>query len=352
MLENGENDRMSDRRIKNMQDFAEVSGISRPTLSKFFHNPESVRVSTREKIEAALTEYDYRPNFFAINQNRKLTTTIGIVVPYLADPYFAEIARSIETICIEAGFSPSLFSSHGNKEHEKEILATLRSMKPAGVLLAPLGRLSNPDFVEQFCKDVPTVLFDSNIEDVGDVFVGSDNSQFTSLMVEYLCRTGEPPCFFGMETPPNPNARKRRSGFISAMESHGHSVNIIEAKGEGWALEEVGLREGMRFIESGMFQSKTILCSNDRLAIGLLAACYRKGLKVGVAKGSDLRVAGLDGHPFSSYTCPSLTTVSHDYDAISRRSFESLVTMMDKGPEPTGRIEKLFEGKLMMRASA
>jgi DNA-binding LacI/PurR family transcriptional regulator len=343
---------MSDRRIKNMEEFAEVSGISRPTLSKFFHNPDSVRVSTRGKIEAALSEYDYRPNFFAINQNRKLTKTIGIVVPYLADPFFAEIARLMETKCIEAGFSPSLFSSHGKKELENEILDTLRSMKPAGVLFAPLGRSSDPHIVEQFCQDVPTVLFDSNIEGVGDVFVGSDNPQFTSLMVEYLCRTGEPPSFFEMKTPPNPNAGKRRFGYLSAMQTQGHASNIFEAKGEGWALEEIGLREGMRFIDSGMFQSKTVLCSNDRLAIGFLAACYQKGLKVGIAEGCDIRVAGLDGHPFSSFTCPSLTTVSHDYEAISLRGFESLLTIMEKGKGTGGRIEKLFEGKLMMRASA
>lgn len=60
---------MSGPRIKNMEEFAKVSDISRPTLSKYFNNSESVRKSTRAKIEAALEEYDYRPNIFAINQN-------------------------------------------------------------------------------------------------------------------------------------------------------------------------------------------------------------------------------------------------------------------------------------------
>ncbi len=343
---------MSDRKIRNMEEFAEVSGISRPTLSKFFHDQESVRASTREKIETALSEYDYRPNFFAINQNRKLTKTIGIVVPYLADPFFGEIARTIETMCIEAGYSPSLFSSHGKRELENEILDTLRSMKPTGVLLAPLGRSSDADYVAQFCKDIPTVIFDSNIEDVGTVFVGSDNPQFTSLIVEYLCRTGEPPSFFEMKTPPNPNARKRRAGYLSAMQAQGYKPDIFEAEGEGWALEDIGLREGIKYIDSGSFKSKTILCSNDRLAIGFLAACFQKGLKVGITEECDIRVAGMDGHPFSKFTCPSLTTVSHDYEAISQRSLESLFLMLEKGKGSGMRMEKLFEGKLLMRSSA
>ena len=343
---------MRDRKVKTMEELAEVSGISRPTLSKYFNDPDSVRTTTRGKILLALEKYDYRPNIFAINQNRKLTKTIGIVVPYLADPYFAEIARRIETLCIEAGYSPSLFSSHGKRELEIDILDTLRSMKPAGVLLAPLGRSSDVAVLESFCADVPTVLFDSNIEAVGDVFVGSDNPQFTSLMVEYLCRTAEPPVFLEMETPPNPNARKRRHGYITAMEKRGHEPSIVKAAGEGWALEEIGRDGGIKLIESGQLKSSTVLCSNDRLAIGFLAACYQKEIRVGISENCDLRVAGMDGHPFSSFTCPPLTTVSHDYEAISEHSMEVLFGKMESHRAGNARVENLFEGRLLMRDSA
>ena len=127
---------MTNAKIKNMVDFAGVSGISRPTVSKYFNDPSSVRASTRERIEKALEEYDYRPNMFAMNQNRKLTRNIGIVVPYLADPFFAEIARTIEQRCIDAGYRPTLYSSHGEQDHENDILDSLRSLKPAGVLFS------------------------------------------------------------------------------------------------------------------------------------------------------------------------------------------------------------------------
>ena len=131
---------LSDAKIKNMEEFSAISGISRPTVSKYFHDPDSVRQSTRERIETALEKYDYRPNIFAMNQNRKLTKNVGIVVPLLADPYFAEIARNLERRCIDAGYRPTLFSAHGDPKLEVEVLENLRSMKPAGVLLAPLGR--------------------------------------------------------------------------------------------------------------------------------------------------------------------------------------------------------------------
>ena len=87
---------MTGGRIRNMEEFANVSGISRPTVSKYFNDPASVRPSTRARIEAALELHEYRPNIYAMNQNRKLTKNIGILVPLLSDPYFAEIARNLE----------------------------------------------------------------------------------------------------------------------------------------------------------------------------------------------------------------------------------------------------------------
>ncbi len=334
-----------------METFARVSGISRPTVSKYFHDPASVRKTTRAKIERALETYDYSPNVYAINQNRRLTKTIGIVVPYLADPFFAEMARKIERRCIDAGFSPLLFSSHGRAALEADILRSLRSLKPAGVLLAPLGRESDRDILGGFCEDVPTILFDANVEGLGAAFVGSDNFQSVPLMVDYLCRTGAPPCFFEMP-PVNPNANKRRRAYTQAMTRLGHQPVIVSVRGEGWNFEEVGYSEGLRAIDERAFSTGTVLCSNDRLAIGLLAAAYEKGLRVGRGPGSALRIAGHDDHPFSRYTCPALTTVAQDYDAISDRTVEALFAVIEAAERPAERIEKLFPGTLVMRDSA
>lgn len=343
---------MGKPKIQNMEEFAEFSGISRPTISKYFNDPESVRPKTRDKIERSLARCDYRPNIFAINQNRKLTKNVGIVVPYLADPFFAEMARRIETLVIAAGFQPILLSSHGEPELEKDNLASLRSIKPAGVLLAPLGRASDRAVIESFCADVPTVCFDANIEGAGDAFVGHNNAQAMEVMSEYLVRSGEPPVFFEMRNPPNPNANKRRNAYIEIMEKLGHTPHIVQAKGEGWRLEEIGFREGRQALIDKAFATNTIFCSNDRLAIGFLAAAYELGLRVGLSDDCALRVAGHDNHPFSSFTCPTLTTVSHDYSAITARSVEILLELIEGQERGSRGRTILFDGQLIMRSSA
>ena len=343
---------MGEKRVKNMEELASVSGISRPTLSKYFHDPTSVRKSTRERIEVALEEFDYRPNIFAINQNRKQTRNIGIVVPYLADPFFAEIARKIEGLVVAAGYRAILLSSNGDPEGEVENLESLRSIKPAGVLLAPLGRRSEKGAIEAFCKDVDTVLFDCNIKGMGDAFVGHDNVHATTLICEYLCRVGDPPVFFEMRTPSNPNAYRRRRTFCEVMERLGHSPRLIQVEGSGWEFERIGMEGGLKMLEGRELDSDTILCSNDRLAIGLLNAAYQKGLRVGRGYGTALRIAGHDNHPFSRFTCPPLTTVSHDYEAIAEKSVQRLFRLIDSGERSEFPEEILFEGKLILRESA
>ena len=341
---------MPGRKIKTMGELAEVSGISRPTLSKYFQDPDSVRKSTRTRVESAIGEYDYRPNIFAINQHRKLTKTIGIVVPYLADPFFVEIVRMIERLCIDVGYWPIMFSAHGQQQLENDALATLESLRPAGALVAPLGRSSDFGTVQRFTEEVPTVIFDSNLT-VGRAFVGSDNFQSIPLIVNYLCRTGEPPCFFEM-LPVNPNANKRREAYVQAMERLGHDPKVIRVAGSDWNFERIGYEGGLQLIAERSLPSDTVLCSNDRLAIGLLAAAYQKGLRVGHGPGCAIRVAGHDDHPWSQFTCPPLTTVSQDYRSIAKRSVEVLFELIDGKFDSEDRPEELFEGRLVPRVSA
>ena len=343
---------MASRKIRNMEEFAAASGISRPTVSKYFNDPASVRASTRKKIEVALKKFDYRPNIYAMNQNRKLTKNIGIVVPYLADPFFAEIARNLEQRCIAAGFRPTLYSAHGKPDQEIEIFDGLRSLKPAGVLLAPLGRASVRQEVERFCRDVPTVLFDSNIDGLGEAFVGSDNMSFVNQTVDYLTRSGEPPVFFEMKYPANPNANKRRLAYLARMEKLGLEPQVISIEGHGWAFEEIGRQGALKVLSEKLLTTNTVLCSNDRLAIGFLSACWEYGVGVGIGEQYELRVASQDDHPFSRFTCPPLTTAAHSYDLVADRAVESLLELIEAGGKLGSRVETVFPARLILRGSA
>jgi len=101
-----------------------------------------------------------------------------------------------------------------------------------------------------------------------------------------------------------------------------------------------------------MLPTDAVICSNDRLAIGFLAACFEKGVRVGRSDGCTLRVASHDDHPYSRFTCPALTTAAHDYAAVSDRAVETLFRLIENGGQFKKRIEELFPSQLIIRESA
>ncbi|ACB96089.1 LacI family DNA-binding transcriptional regulator [Beijerinckia indica] len=335
-------------KIRSMEEFAAASGISRPTLSKYFSDPSSVRKSTRQRIETALVEHEYRPNIFAISQNRKRPMNVGILIPHLTDPYFAELVRHIEARCASMGFWAIILSSHGDPDLEERALRTLLSLKLAGAIVAPLGTRSNCDTFKALCKELPIVFLDSRI-DLEVPFVGTDNRASIELLVEYLVRTGEPPCFLDMPHV-NQNALERRQAFEEAARKAKFEPHVIPARTLDWNFEQIGFDVVTAYLRGSGLPSRTLLCANDRLAFGALAAAYKSGLKVGREDNADLRIAGHDDHPLSRFACPSLTTIAQDYEGLASSAFDILVGRLD-GEEnmPTS---ELLSSRLVMRDSA
>jgi len=324
-----------------------MTGLSRPTVSKYFDDPESVRASTRERIEAALEKYDYRPNFFAVNQNRRNPKTLGIVVPQFTDPFYAEIVGLIERAAIAAGYSAITLSSHGSPQDEARAIEMIRSLNIGGVILSPLGRDSDTEAIARLQEEVPLLLLDSHIEGLNATSLSCDNAQGISLMVDYLCATGTAPCYVDMPEV-NSTARERREAYVAAMDARGLEPLVLAPPETGWRFELIGAEVARVALDSGGFPSSTVLCGNDRSAIGVLSSVGRAGIAVG--RDGDLRIAGHDDHPTSAFTCPSLTTVAQDTAGLAERAIEITLDMVSQGSAPVRHERR--PSRLILRESA
>jgi DNA-binding LacI/PurR family transcriptional regulator len=336
---------------KTMQDFADACGVSRPTLSKYFDDPSSVKSVTRKRIEAALAASDYRPNLYARNLNRKRTRNVGILVASITDPFYAEMVSRLELSFRDEGYLPVVFSSHGLPELEVEAAHTMMAMKVAGAVLAPLGLKSDPRVFEKLSDSIPIVYFDTYIE--GDTpFIGNNNIQSVSTMVDYLCRSGDAPAYFDIPHV-NHNSGERVASYVGAMESLGLEPLVFgNTKDYSWDFERIGYEQTDAMLTAGGLPAKTILCANDRLAFGVMAAAYAHGLEIGRRPGSHLRIAAHDDHPLSRYTCPPLTTMAQDFAAMAGRSVETLLSMLD-GEETNVAAKKIsLNATLVMRSTA
>ena len=330
-----------------MEEFAEVVGLSRPTVSKFFDDPTSVREGTRQKIEAALKRYDFRPNLFAVNLNRRRSKIIGLIVPDPVDPFYAALTRRIESRAAEAGYLAFVLSSDGNPDLEEKAIKTFSALNVAGAIIAPLGTTSHRPRIRALGKSMPLIFVDSRLDDQGP-FVGTDNRQSISLMTDYLSRSGQSPTYFDMPAVNN-NALERRAAYQDAMTRLGLKPAFAPVKPrQTWDFEKFAFDETVRILGSRGFPTNTILCANDRLAFGVMAAAYQAGLKVGIDAGCDIRVAGHDNHSLSAYTCPPLTTIAQNYNEIGRRALDLLFRQVGVA---SGRDEDLpADGCILLNA--
>ena len=333
-----------------MEEFSRAIGLSRPTVSRYFSDPNSVRPRTRLLIEEGIRTYGYSPNFFASNLTRRSARAVGIIVPSIIDAFFGELVSTIELLVEERGYLTVLQSSHNDATMERRALARLLSMDVAGIAMAPLGFSSDIEAIEKAMRQVPIVFMDSRLRE-GLPYVGTDNRQSISIMVDYLCRSGSPPALFTMPAV-NANVTERREAYRARMTELGHEPRILNPEDEllGDDYERYGYERFLTLPPERLAGVRTILCPNDRVALGLLAAAKRLGLTVGPGPDNDLRVASHDGQRFGAFAAPSLTTSAQNTKAIAEIVAQTLVGLETGGHVPEKDV--LLDGIIIFRDSA
>ncbi|MCB2130623.1 MAG: LacI family DNA-binding transcriptional regulator [Rhodobacteraceae bacterium] len=345
---------MKKPKVNTMEELAEAIGVSRPTLSRYFQSPELVRRTTSLKIQRGLAKVEYVPNFFATRLNRKSTGIIGVIIPYLNDLFFSNLLECIEIAAMEAGYSVISKCSHSDPTIEAGAAESFMSMNVDGVLVAPLGNQSDADVHQRLQSRIPFVLVDSRPATMPDVdFVGTNHVQSTGLITEYLCRVGGPPVFLAMPRV-NFNALEREKAYIAKMNELGHKPTVIGVQPveNHWHFEAHGEAVLSAHLARGQLGNESILCANDRVAIGALRAAARHGLSPGRGREGGLRIAGHDDNPLCPFTVPALTTVAQNFEAIAKASISRLVAIIRTQVAGGAAQVQLFDGELKIRESA
>lgn len=332
-----------------MEQFARLCGLSRPTLSRYFNDPESVRAKTQKIIREGIEKHNYTPNFLASSLIRGQMKAIGIVIPSLIDPFYSELVNAIELAAEESGYLTVLQSSHNDPRRERRAISRLLSLDVAGIAIAPLGYNSDADIIMSAREQVPIVIMDSRLQP--DVpYIGTNNVQSVGLMVDYLCRCGPPPALFTMPAM-NINVVERREAYCNRMQTLGHEPVILNP--DDARIEDDYENYGyQRFLSLGPDRLEgihSILCPNDRVALGVIAAATKLGLSVGKGPEDDLRIAGHDGQHFGAYTQPQLTTVEQDITGMG----ETVAAALLEGvTHPAFSNDFLLDGRFVGRDSA
>lgn len=304
-----------------LKDVAALAGVSVKTVSNVVSGYTYVAPPTREKVERALAELDYRPNLSARNLRQGRTGVIALALPELDAPYFAELTRFVIDAAAERGWTIVIEQTDGRPERERQVLEGIREQRIDGLIFSPIavGR----DELSDRKDTTALVLLGERVIDGPTHHVAIDNQCAAREVTEHLISLGHTRiAAIGRQTNPSANtAHLRLAGYREALAAAGlpYDEALVPPTDSYRRSDGALVMERLLALEQ---PPQAVFCFNDLLALGAQRTALARGLRI----PRDIAVAGFDDIEDGRYSTPTLTTVSPDKEQIARVA----VTMLEQ----------------------
>jgi len=318
-------------------DVARVAGVSHQTVSLYLRGHQGFRDSTRQRVEEALAELNYRPNLAAKSLATSRSHRIGALVYELTEVGPSKTIQGASERARAAGYLLDIVNLDPSDDGAVDrALGQLGQQDVAGILaFAPVDLIAEKIAAVPF--NVP-VITESEREDAHDSAPDGINRPGLELVVEHLVGLGHRR-FFHLSGPPDWVAsRNRVTAYEDALAHHG-VVSLGSIHGDWSAASGYAAATRMP-LDSGV---TAVIAANDQMALGALLALEQRG----VAVPRDMSVTGFDDIPESAFYRPPLTTVRVDYAQQGRVLVERLLRLIDSVDAP----EATTPPRLVARAS-
>jgi len=325
-----------------MKEIAKMAGVSVTTVSLIINGKDqSIGAETRERVLKLIEETGYVPNGIARSMITKQTSTLGLMIPDITNPYFASMARGIEDAARKAGYHVILCNTDENQERETEYLQLLRRQNVDGVILVSAATVEHEEkrILKEFKK--PLIFLDRRGTKQTEASVGFENRKGAYMAVRHLIEAGHNK--IGCITGPleNKSAQERYQGYLDALKEAKLDPNpkwVVEGD-----YQMAGGEAGIRTLKD---QGVTAcLIANDWMAYGAYKACYEEGIQI----PEDLSIVGFDDLEISKAMIPPLTTVHQPNIEMGQMAVEQIVSWIQSGKPPAE--SKMFEPRLVVRNS-
>ena len=324
-------------RVVTIQDVATRSGVSISTVSRVVTGTVAVEPATAERVREAITALGYRPNLLARSFRRRVTQTIGLLVPDNSNPFFAEVARTIEDAGFAEGYSVVLCNSDLSAVKQETYIDVLLAKRVDGLILASTGLIPTVDRDAAVGRivdaGVPCVVVDRDLGEmpVDQVLVGNDQGGY--LAAEHLIDLGHRhiACLAG-PSDVTPSAG-RIAGFRRALADTGLDV-AAEGLMRGNGRPDGGAAAMQQLLERDS-DVTAVFAFNDQMAIGVIGALQRAGLRV----PEDISVVGFDDIPQSAAIFPALTTVAQPIAEMGTTGVRLLLDRIARCNAPRQRVQ-------------
>ena len=317
-------------------DVARLAGVSTAVVSYVVNGgPRGVAPATREKVLRAIEVLDYRPNSSARALKRGATHLLGVVVPDIENPFYAEFVGAIDAAAHSRDRSVLLALTNKDPDREYEMITNLVDHGVDGLLV--LAFLHNKRSYTIADTWVPRVVIHEAA--VGHAFpiVGPDLGQGTEAATRHLIDHGHRRIAYIGGAMPAPRIDFRRIAWESVLNREGIPAHAYALT----TWDRRGGSEGARRLLEGEDPPTAILAGSDLIAIGALQTIHEMGRRC----PEDVAVISIDGTSESQFSWPALTTARQPFEAVSATALD---TLLDPGERPASQILPM---ELIIRAS-
>jgi len=335
---------MKNKRVT-VEDVARAAGVSIMTVSRAINNRQGISEETRIRIQELARQMNYYPSQIARSLATRQTTTLGLVVPDVSNPFFAHITRGVEDAAYENGFSVFLLNSGEIIDRERSALDSLWQKEVDGIILCS-SRLPQEELDAYFERFSYVVLINMELQTPRSdlITINVDDHAGAECAVKYLVSKGRKHIAFISGPEASISAKRRLSGYQDGLSGSpiSYDQRYVVA-----CLPEVqaGMDAALSLLASHP-EIDAFLAFDDMIAVGVLEACKRYGKAV----PTDIAIIGADDAPIASLVQPKISTLRVNQYEIGRTAITQLIEMMQGGKGSAQSF--IIQPELVFRESA
>lgn len=324
----------------NLSELAAHLNLSVTTVSRVLAgSPEKYRISeaTTKRVVEAAQKYHAAPNPLGLGLRKGQTGMIGLLVPDITNPFFAQLAREIERELRKSDKAVLLFDSREDVKIERKLLRDMISRRLDGFILAPVGVDTEELRFAVKNENLPVVLMDRLISGVDCTSVSLDNFDAGYKAAHYLIQKGHLRigCLRG-DSRTTVDA-DRYNGVVAAICEAGLNVDESIVAGKGYSLAD-GV-EASRGILSNVNKPSGVITLNGQGIIALMNVLHDYGVSV----PEEISIVAFDDQPWSKFSSPAITTIAQPIGKMARMAVEIIGNREKES--------KVFKAELIERAS-
>lgn len=310
---------MPERAGATIKEIARRAEVSVATVSRVLNNSANVRPQVRERVMALVNEIGYEPDPIARSLRTQATLTVGFIIRDLVDTVFSTMAQGVDNVLREHGYTLLLSTSSHDPERDAHQLATLRSRRVDGFILA-ISEETSPALIAEVRKTTrPIVLLDREMEGTSTDAVLTDYLSGTRDAIAHLKELGhERIAYIGGALTIRPG-RERLRAFTLAMRENGLEPREPDIQ-TGSFLQHFGVESIHRLLELPD-RPTAVLAAGNQIGVGVLMALRERGVSV----PEDLSLICIDDVDIFRHGNPPVTVISRPFERIGELAANRLL---------------------------